>query len=175
MDITIYADADSLPKALRPVVMRASVRIGCKLFFVADRSLPDVMAFISRDTFRRRTEAGGDRSIKSNVKMCVVPSGENSADDYIVENAGPSCLCITHDIPLAARLLEKGCTVIDDRGSSYTPDNIKSLLTGREVNNQLREAGIFALQQSRQGRENTKLFSDNLDRTLTRMLRPSEP
>jgi hypothetical protein len=82
-------------------------------------------------------------------------------------------LCITHDIPLASRLLEKGCIVLDDRGSEYTADNIKSLLTGREVNNTLREAGIFSEQQKSRSTNTVKDFADNLDRVLTRMLRIS--
>jgi len=169
----MYVDADSLPRALRPIILKASTRAGGLCVFVADRQLPDIASFINTDTHQRRVEAGGDRSMKSNVRMVVVRTGENSADDTLVETAEPGSLCITHDIPLASRLLQKGCTVLDDRGSEYTKDNIKSLLTGREVNNTLREAGIFSEQQKSRSVNTVKDFADNLDRVLTRMLRIS--
>lgn len=168
----IYVDADSIPKALRPIILRAGARTGAQLCFVADRLLPDVAAWINEDTHRKRMAGDGDKSIKSNVKMIVVSQGDNSADDRLVELAGPGCLCITHDIPLASRLLEKGCTVIDDRGSDYTAENIKPLLVSREVNTTLREAGFFSEQQSRRTGSTVKAFADNLDRAITRMLKP---
>lgn len=125
--------------------------------------------FICQDTGRLRSETG-DRSLKSKIKMVVVQSGENSADDYMVLNAQEGSLCITHDIPLAERLLEKNCTVIDDRGGTYTQENIKALLADRSVNAELRSWGVFAEQQSRHTKTGTKNFADNLDRTVTKML-----
>ena len=169
----MYVDADSLPRALRPIILKASSRAGGLCVFVADRQLPDIATFINNDTHEKRVAAGGDRSVRSNVRMVVVRTGENSADNTLVEMAQSGSLCITHDIPLASRLLEKGCIVLDDRGSEYTADNIKSLLTGREVNNTLREAGIFSEQQKSRSTNTIKDFADNLDRVLTRMLRIS--
>ncbi|MGX8685490.1 MAG: DUF188 domain-containing protein [Spirochaetales bacterium] len=168
----MYVDADSIPKALRPIILRANSRTGGLCVFVADRSLPDIASFINTDTYVKRV-ASGDKTVKSNVRMTVVKTGENSADNTLVDIAEEGSLCITHDIPLASRLLEKGCVVVDDRGSEYTMENIKSLLTGREVNNTLREAGIFSEQQKSRTSNNVKDFADNLDRVLTRMLKLS--
>ena len=168
----MYVDADSIPKALRPIILRANARTGGLCVFVADRSLPDIASFINTDTHEKRV-ASGDKTVKSNVRMTVVKTGENSADNTLVDMADEGSLCITHDIPLASRLLEKGCVVVDDRGSEYTMENIKSLLTGREVNNTLREAGIFSEQQKSRTSNNVKDFADNLDRVLTRMLKRS--
>ncbi|MCR5761130.1 MAG: DUF188 domain-containing protein [Sphaerochaetaceae bacterium] len=164
----IWVDADSLPKDLRPVVIRLSQRLEVPLYFTADRSLPDVAGFICTDTDRIRKE-NNDSTLKSNVKMVVVKTGENSADNYIAEHAQEGSLCITHDIPLAARLLEKNCTVIDDRGGTYTSDNIKALLADRSVNAELRSWGVFSEQQSKHSKTSTKNFADNLDRTATKM------
>ena len=168
----IYVDADSIPKALRPIILKAANRSGGLCVFVADRSLPDIASFINTDTHEKRVSSG-DKTVKSNVRMIVVKTGENSADNTLVEMAEEGSLCITHDIPLASRLLEKGCVVVDDRGSEYKKDNIKSLLMGREVNNTLREAGIFSEQQKSRTSNNVKDFADNLDRVLTRMLKLS--
>ena len=175
MEFDIWVDADSVPKNLRQIVLRACVRVCCACFFVADRTLPDIRQFIADDTFRLRQaarEAGQTdeevvHAIRSAVSMVVVESGADSADDYIVSHAGENDLCITHDIPLASRLLEKGCTVLDDRGGEYTKENIRALLGDRAVNSELRSWGVFAQQQTRMGDRNTKAFADRLDRTIT--------
>lgn len=179
MYFDIWVDADSVPKNLRQIILKAAARIGATCRFVADRELPDVKQFIADDTFRLRqaireqgtTDETAIRATKSRVSMVVVKTGANSADDYIVETAQSPSLCITHDIPLAARLLEKGCTVIDDRGSEYTDADIRTRLSDRLVNQELRSWGVFAQQQSKMDSRNQKAFSDNFDTVITRMLK----
>ncbi len=178
MVFDIWVDADSVPKNLRQMILKASSRIGARCFFVADRELADVKTYIAEDTFSLRQKAKAEgmadtaeiRKVRSPIAMVVVPSSENSADDYIVETAAEGSLCITHDIPLASRLLEKGCTVIDDRGSEYTASDIKVRLGDRLVNQELRFWGVFAEQQGRMGQSVQKAFADSLDRTITRMM-----
>ena len=179
MNFDIWVDADSVPRNLRQMILKASSRIRARCFFVADRELPDVKAYIADDTFSLREQARQNgqtdslelRKIKSSVSMVVVPSGENSADDYMVDRASAESLCITHDIPLASRLLEKGCTVIDDRGAEYTASDIRARLGDRLVNQELRSWGVFSEQQGRMGQNVQKAFADNLDRTITRMMK----
>ena len=175
----IWVDADSVPRNLRQMILKAASRTGARCFFVADRQLPDIKTFIAEDTFRLREKAREEgkndtaeiKSIRSQISMIVVSSGENSADDYIADTAETGSLCITHDIPLASRLLEKGCTVIDDRGSEYTPDDIKVRLGDRLVNQELRSWGVFSEQQGKMGQGVQKAFADSLDRVITRMIR----
>ena len=179
VEFNIWVDADSVPVKLRQMILKAASRTSAPCFFVADRELPDVKSFIAEDTFALREkarqagqpDASEIRRIKSRISMVVVPSGENSADDYIVNQASESSLCITHDIPLASRLLEKGCTVIDDRGSEFTASDIRARLGDRLVNQELRSWGVFSEQQARMGQGVQKAFADNLDRTITRMMK----
>ena len=179
VEFNIWVDADSVPVKLRQMILKAASRTSAPCFFVADRELPDVKAYIAEDTFALREkarqagqpDASEIRRIKSRISMVVVASGENSADDYIVEQASESSLCITHDIPLASRLLEKGCTVIDDRGSEYTASDIRARLGDRLVNQELRSWGVFSEQQAKMGQGVQKAFADNLDRTITRMMK----
>ena len=178
MVFDIWVDADSVPKNLRQMILKASSRIGARCFFVADRELADVKSYIADDTFSLRQKARENgqtdtveiRKIRSTIAMIVVPSSENSADDYMVDNASEVSLGITHDIPLASRLLERGCTVIDDRGSEYTASDIKVRLGDRLVNQELRSWGVFSEQQGRMGQSVQKAFADSLDRTITRMM-----
>ena len=179
VEFNIWVDADSVPAKLRQMILKAASRTSAPCFFVADRELPDVKAYIAEDTFALREkarqagqpDASEIRRIKSRISMVVVASGENSADDYIVNQASESSLCITHDIPLASRLLEKGCTVIDDRGAEYTAADIRARLGDRLVNQELRSWGVFSEQQAKMGQGVQKAFADNLDRTITRMMK----
>ena len=179
MNFDIWVDADSVPRNLRQMILKAASRIGARCFFVADRELSDVTAYIADDTFARRekarqagkTDVAEIRLIRSTISMVVVSRGENSADDNIVSGASSGSLCITHDIPLAARLLEKGCTVIDDRGGEYTAADIKARLGDRLVNQELRSWGVFSEQQCKMGKDVQKAFADSLDRTITRMMK----
>ena len=154
---SLYVDSDSLPVQLRPIILHASQRLSLSVSFVADRPLADIVALAT--------------SKQTSIKMIVVEQGADSADNKIVELAQQNDLCITHDIGLANRLLEKGCKVIDDRGSSYTAENIKTLLLRRELNNKLREEGIFAEQQESRNIKTKQLFANNFDRVLTKMLK----
>ena len=166
-----WIDSDSVPKTLRPIILKAAVRLNTAAVFVADRELKDIKQFIADDTFRVR-QANGDKTLKSKISMVVVAQGTNSADDYIVEKAGEGDLCITHDIPLAGRLLEKKCTVIDDRGGTYNSDNINALLKNREVNSTLREYSVFAEQQSKSTTSaSVKAFADNFDKTISALIK----
>lgn len=177
----IWVDADSVPRTHRPIILKAAARLGFRTYFVADRPLGDVDGFASEQTHRLREELKATgvedeaqiKACRSNISMVVVSTGADSADDYIVENVKCPALCITHDIPLASRLLEKGVDVIDDRGETYTNEDIKTRLGDRLVNQELRTMGVFA-QQSRIGVSLTKAFADNLDRTITKMLKRNQ-
>lgn len=177
MVFEIWVDADSVPKGLRTIILRAAARLGLPCTFVADRQLPDVVQYIADDTFalRQKAREQGTRdpdelkAVKSAIRMTVVPSGQDSADDTLVEDAPARSLCITHDIPLASRLLEKGCFVIDDRGSEYTQNDIRARLGDRLVNKELRSWGVFAEQQGRMDDSSRKAFADNFDRMLTKL------
>ncbi len=97
--------------------------------------------------------------------------GDDSADDWIVDHAEPPAIAITHDIPLAGRLVEKGITVLDDRGNTYTKENMAERLSIRNTMTEFRELGIFSEQHSRMNGKQTKAFSDSFDALLTSMLK----
>jgi len=75
------------------------------------------------------------------VNKVVVDSGFDAADDWIAEHAGEGDVCITGDIQLAARCLEKGSVVLGPTGKPFTPDNIGMALAMRELKSQLRDMG----------------------------------
>lgn len=118
---TIYVDGDACP--VREEIYRVADRLGLRVLVVANGSRP------IRPTGR------------PNVAMITVPEGPDAADDWIAGRIGAADVCITADIPLAARCLERGARALSPTGRVWTGDNIGNALAGREVARHLREIG----------------------------------
>ena len=76
------------------------------------------------------------------VRMVVVGEGADVADDWIAERMGPADVCVTSDIPLAARCLAAGGQVLAGNGRVWSGDNIGAALAGRAVASHMREMGM---------------------------------
>jgi uncharacterized protein YaiI (UPF0178 family) len=98
--------------------------------------------------------------------MVVCAATEGAADDYIVEHSEAPCVAVTRDIPLAARLVERGVTVVNDRGVVFTPDNIRERLSERDFHVALAEVGIGADKTGVYGKRDLQNFANCLDRLL---------
>ena len=118
----IYVDADACP--VREEVYRVAGRLGLLVHLVSNGSRP----------FRPPG--------LPNVLMVTVAEGADAADDWIAERITPSDVCVTNDIPLAARCLARGARALAPKGHVWTADNIGSALAGREVARHLREIGV---------------------------------
>jgi uncharacterized protein YaiI (UPF0178 family) len=145
----IFVDADSCPKPVRDLVQRTAKRTGAGVIFAANRPIPGA-------------ETG---------EMRVCPPGSDSADDLIVERAGPGDIVITRDIPLAARLVRTGTAVLDDRGRIYTAENIGERLSLRNFTVGLAENGMDFDREASYGKKELKAFADSFDRLVTRLFR----
>lgn len=148
----IWVDADAAPGDVKTIVARAALRLEVDTRWVANRRLqtPANNAF---------------------VHAVVVAGGPDVADDHIAEQAEPGDLAITADIPLAARLVEKGVHTIDPRGDEYTRESIGERLSIRDFMDQLRSTGVETGGPSGYGQKDKQAFAGALDRTLTRLLR----
>ncbi len=171
----IYVDSDSFLKQMREIVLRAAIKRNLDITFVADRSLKDVVLAKERHTAQLRASKLSKNSdynkeeiknIRSKIKMIVVKSDSDSADDKIVEIAQKGDLAITHDIPLIDRLCEKGVLVLDDRGNIFSDKNIKERLSIRNAMTELRSYGIYVEKNKKMGAKDVKLFSDAFSKTL---------
>jgi uncharacterized protein YaiI (UPF0178 family) len=118
----IYVDADACP--VRDEVYRVASRLKLAVFVVSNGSRPI-------------------RPVNDpNVRMIVVDEGADAADNWIADNISASDICVTADIPLAARCLAKGARAIAHNGKHWTTDNIGAALAGREVSRHMRELGL---------------------------------
>jgi uncharacterized protein YaiI (UPF0178 family) len=73
------------------------------------------------------------------MRHVTVGHGADAADDWIAAHIGAGDICITADIPLAARCLDKGARVLAPNGKPFTQDGIGMALGMRELSRHLRE------------------------------------
>ncbi len=149
--MTIWIDADSCPRPIRAIIMKAAARLKIITVFVADRNL---------------TDCAGNF-----VRMQVVEPGMDSADSWIVEHVQKGDLSISRDIILASKLVEKGSTVIDDRGTIYTEENIAERLSVRNMMADFRESGIFSEKTKPMSPRDIQSFANMFDKEITAALR----
>lgn len=172
MSFRLWIDSDSVPVKHREVILRRAIRQNIETVFVADRNLKDVLDAMAehsrmlRNPYRNSMDKDELRKIKSSISMIVVSTGANSADDYIVDSSLSGDLCVTHDIPLAARLVEKGVFVIDDRGHRYDENNIRERLSIRDSMYLIREMGSVPEKQKRFDSKLLEEFSNAFDIAL---------
>ncbi len=67
--------------------------------------------------------------------------GRGAPDDWIAEHIGPGDICITNDIPLAARCLKAGAQALKPNGDAFSEDGIGMALATRELMQGLRDSG----------------------------------
>lgn len=113
----IYVDADACP--VKEEVLRVAERHGLGVYIVSN---------------------GGMRPSRHPlVRTVVVADGPDVADDWIAERIGPADICVTADIPLASRCLERGAKVLNANGKTFTEESIGMALAMRGLMQHLRE------------------------------------
>src|SRR5690349_3998877 len=75
--------------------------------------------------------------------MVLVGDNADAADDWIAEHISAADVCVTSDIPLASRCLQRGARVVSPTGKQWTEANIGNALAGREIARHLRELGAI--------------------------------
>ena len=97
--LTVWVDADACPVAIKEILFRTAERLAVETVLVANQSIS-----VPRSNLIRRM---------------TVRDGADIADDRIVELMQPYDIVITADIPLAARVVDKGGVAIGTRGELY--------------------------------------------------------
>ncbi len=119
--VDIYVDADGCP--VKDETLRVAARHGLKTYLVSD---------------------GGIRPVRNPlVELVIVSQGADAADDWIADQIQKTDICITNDIPLAARCLERGALAIKPNGEPFTENGIGMALANRELMQGLRESGAI--------------------------------
>src|ERR1700748_2621086 len=69
--------------------------------------------------------------IHPRIRLVLVEAGADAADDWIAETIGAGDICVTADVPLAARCLDKGAAALWPIGRRLTAQNIQSSSAAR--------------------------------------------
>ncbi|MEO1492453.1 MAG: YaiI/YqxD family protein [Pseudomonadota bacterium] len=147
----IFIDADACP--VRSEALRVADRHGLQVYIVSNGGIrPDPHPL---------------------VETVIVPDGPDVADMWIAERTGPGDICVTGDIPLAAKCIEAGARAIRHNGEAFTPANIGHALAMRDLMTDLRAAN--PLNQGGGNKAFTKQdrsrFLDALDRMVRSALK----
>jgi len=147
----IWIDADSCPVKIREIIENAAIRTSTPLVLVANRKIPHRKSGIITDV--------------------IVEEGPDSADNYILEFAGEFDIVITRDIPLAHELVQRNVSVINDRGSSYTRENIGERLSIRNIMLVMRESGLKINEETSFSLKDIQNFANTFDSLLTKRIK----
>lgn len=146
----LWVDADAAPRDVKDIVFRSALRLEIDAVLVANQ----------------RLQVPANNRFATTIR---VDGGPDEADDYIAEHAVPGDVAVTADIPLAARLVEKGVLTLDPRGTEYSEDNIGERLSIRDFMEQVRSTGVETGGPRAYGPKDKQAFANSLDRILTRL------
>lgn len=151
----IWVDADACPGVIKDILFRAAERAQVHVTLVANQWI--------------RCPAS------RYIRAVQVQGGFDVADSEIVERMHAGDLVVTQDIPLAARVIEKGGVAINPRGERYTPDNMAERLSMRNFMEELRGAGVQTGGPPAFHTRDRQAFANQLDRWLAQRPKPRGP
>ncbi len=125
----IYIDADACP--VKTEAEEIASRHGLELVLVSN---------------------GGIRpSANPLVRLVIVADGPDMADKHIADQVNNGDIVVTSDIPLAAKVLQKGAVALRPNGDLFTADNMGVQLATRDLMADLRAADPFFMEKSAKG------------------------
>lgn len=151
MALRIWIDADGCPNEIKQIVFKASDRLQVPAFLVANVPLAAPRWPL--------------------VESIVVSHQFNAADDHIAETVAPGDVVVTADVPLAARVVEKGAVAIDPRGGIYDERTVGERLAVRNLMQELRSGGYIQGGPAPIHAGDRGKFAAALDKLLTRRLK----
>lgn len=147
--LEIYVDADACP--VKSEVMRVADRHGLSVHMVSNQ-------WLRLDDNPR-------------VNRVVVGDGLDAADDWIAERIGDGDIAVTADIPLAARCLDAGASVIGPTGKPFTEQSIGMALAMRDLMAHLRDTGEVTGGGPAFSKQDRSRFLTALEETIQSILR----
>ena len=147
---TIYVDADACP--VKEEVYKVAGRQDLPVIVVSN---------------------GGIRPPKiPTVRLVVVASDRlDAADDWIAEAIRPGDICVTADVPLAARCVAAGAWAVSPTGTVFDSVSIGNQLATRDLMTHLRESGAIQGGGRPLSRQDKSRFLQSLDRIVSQATR----
>ncbi|MGF1447290.1 MAG: YaiI/YqxD family protein [Pikeienuella sp.] len=114
----VFVDADACP--VRAEAIAVAARHGAAVLIVSNGGIRP-----SRDP---------------HVQLVIVAEGPDAADRWIAERVDPGDICVTADLPLAAKVIEAGAQALRHDGEVFTAADIGQRLAMRDLMADLRAA-----------------------------------
>ena len=148
--MTLYIDADACP--VRDEAYTVAARHAVPVVAVANATLrvPDTVAL-------------------------VVVAGFGAADDWIAAQVKPGDVCVTADVPLAARVVAAGGVCVDPKGRVLDANTVGEALAARDLLDGLRQAGTVTGGPKAMTGKHRSGFKDMLDRVVVAAKRAARP
>lgn len=147
--IQIYVDADACP--VKDEAERVATRHGITTYFVANAW----MRLPQGELFQR----------------ILVADGPDVADAWIAERATADDIVITADIPLAAKCVAAGASVLNHNGRPFNTNNIGMTLATRNLMTHLREAGTATTYNASFTKQDRSRFLEALETAVQALKR----
>jgi uncharacterized protein YaiI (UPF0178 family) len=144
--VRIYIDADACP--VRAEATRVADRHGLQVYVVSN---------------------GGIRPDPNpRVETIIVEAGADAADRWIAERIGARDICVTADVPLAARCIQSGALAIRPNGEVLTQASIGHALAMRDLMADIRAANPLGATGGAKpfGKADRSRFLDALERLV---------
>jgi uncharacterized protein YaiI (UPF0178 family) len=142
-----WIDGDSCPRQAMDIALRVHERGTALVVVVADRNIPAV------------AEKG--------AQLIIVPHGSGEADELIARDSESGDIALTRDLALGIRLLQKGLTVLNDRGKIWSLAELRARTEEADLMRALRDGGIAKKAHRRYDAADLKSFAATLDRLLS--------
>ena len=141
----IYIDADACP--VKDEAIRVAERVGARVTMVAAQGM------------RPRRE--------SFVEIVAAGPAFDAADDWIAERIGAGDVCVTNDVPLASRCVEKGARAVSPTGRIFDERSVQEALAKRNLAQHLREANQQQTYNAPFGPKDRSRFLQAMDRVIS--------
>lgn len=145
----IWIDADACPLVIKNILYRAADRVHIELILVSNQFLQ-----IPSSPY---------------ISKIKVARGFDVADNVIIDKMSAGDIVVTADIPLADSVVDKGGIALNPRGTLYSRENIKERLAIRNLNEELRSAGVPLRGVPKLNPREIQTFANCLDRLLSKV------
>lgn len=149
-NVKIWIDADSCPTLVRNHTVKIAKNLKIPVTFVANKNIPCEF---------------------KDYEMVICNQEKDAADNYIYDNATENDLVITRDIVFADRLVSKRITTINDRGTVFTSENVKELLSERDFDFALAQAGVVKHFSDGYTKKQFALFANCFDKVIHQLIK----
>lgn len=140
----IWVDADSCARLAREAIEHLSCLYSFPVVYVANRNINTI----------------------SNTVPFLSSFKVTNADEYIIEEAQQGDICITRDIPLSLRLLDKSIFVLNDKGNYLDRVTLEKKNRIRSWNLALSGAGLKNNKDSNYSKTDRNKFYQSLEKWI---------